>query len=655
MDGWEYRWGDSPIAPDGTFEWLSPDVEGWQPLPAVHDEISGRDGAQYIWMRMPLPEASWEFPTLYVPVVHLAFDVFIDTSHVFTYGNFFPGGNKYSHVSSHVVPLSTYSSGGYLTFRVYSAHPKVIGIPTLGDPVAVGSNQGILESVIRRSAENFLLGTAAIFIGLISLFVFLRRWRSRVTYALYLGLFSFTVGLFYVSFPPAFDLLFDSNKVPYYLRFGAFLIFPIWLYLFVQRIVLSRAIAALWIVHAIYALVAFVLDFADVVALPVMNMNANILLGLTIIVMVVTAIREVRTGNREARIFMAGVMFAGLSGLADILQGMGVIPYVHWISPWGQIIFIVFLVYLTDKRFTERTELLKRYAGELEDKKEELETYAETLEHRVAERTQDLGDKNRQLGRTLEELRDTQQQLVLREKMASLGNLVAGVAHEVNNPIGAINSAADGSRRCIEILKQNEGDREEGGTEPRVQKALRLLGESNEIVTTAGARVAQIVRSLRNFSRLDEAEFQKADLHEGIDSTLTLVQHKLKGRIEVERNYGDIPEIECYPNQLNQVFMNLLVNSAQAIEGKGRITIDTSQDNGSVVLRFSDTGKGIAPEYMDVLFDPGFTTKGAGVGTGLGLSISYNIVEKHAGTIEVKSEPGQGTTFTIRLPIEAKT
>jgi signal transduction histidine kinase len=129
----------------------------------------------------------------------------------------------------------------------------------------------------------------------------------------------------------------------------------------------------------------------------------------------------------------------------------------------------------------------------------------------------------------------------------------------------------------------------------------------------------------------------------------------LKGRVEVVRHYGDLPEIECYPNQLNQVFMNLLVNSAHAIEGEGTITIETRREGDSVVLRFSDSGKGIAEEHMGQLFDPGFTTKGAGVGTGLGLSISYNIVEKHSGTIEVESEPGEGATFTIRLPVEAKT
>jgi signal transduction histidine kinase len=183
------------------------------------------------------------------------------------------------------------------------------------------------------------------------------------------------------------------------------------------------------------------------------------------------------------------------------------------------------------------------------------------------------------------------------------------------------------------------------------QTAMQLLRENTRIAVEGSVRVTKIVRSLRNFARLDEAELQEADIHEGIDSTLTLVHHELKHNVEVVKEYGDVPRIRCYPNQLNQVFMNLFVNAAHAIEEKGVLTITTSADDKNVYIKIADTGKGVPPENIDKIFDPGFTTKGSGVGTGLGLSISYNIIQKHGGALHVDSEVGRGTVFEISLPV----
>lgn len=252
------------------------------------------------------------------------------------------------------------------------------------------------------------------------------------------------------------------------------------------------------------------------------------------------------------------------------------------------------------------------------------------------------------------EIQETRSQLVQSEKMAALGNLVAGVAHEINTPLGAINSNTDLGLRALKKLNSSIDLLRESIPDSRlkdVDRYLKALMETNSTSHMAADRIVRIVRSLRNFARLDEAELKRADLHEGIDSTLTLLLHETKHRIEIVKEFGEIPEIECYPNQLNQVFMNLLVNASQAIEGSGRITISTRKKGTSIVLTFADTGRGIAKENLEHIFDPGFTTKGVGVGTGLGLSIVYRIIADHNGEISVKSEPGKGTTFTIRLPI----
>jgi two-component system NtrC family sensor kinase len=236
--------------------------------------------------------------------------------------------------------------------------------------------------------------------------------------------------------------------------------------------------------------------------------------------------------------------------------------------------------------------------------------------------------------------------------MASLGLLVAGLAHEINTPLGAIHSNNDTVSRSIEKIRHILEGQENLSVADRnrVQQLVGILRDVCQNTALATERLISVVGSLKNFARVDEAEFKKADLHEGIESTLTIVQHQLKSRIHIERQYGSIPLVECHPNRLNQVFMNLLVNAAQAIPDQGTITIRTARKGDSVKIAISDTGVGIPQANLSKVFDPGFTTKGVGVGTGLGLSICYKIIEEHQGKIEVESS-GQGTTFTITLPL----
>ena len=239
-------------------------------------------------------------------------------------------------------------------------------------------------------------------------------------------------------------------------------------------------------------------------------------------------------------------------------------------------------------------------------------------------------------------------QLIQSEKMAALGLLVAGVAHEINTPMGTIHCNNDIMTRAVGKVRKLL----EPAPDNEVRRLLDILGEvcrNNEIATE---RIMKIVGSLKNFARLDEAERKKVNIHEGIESTLSLLRHQLKNRIRIVKCFGDIPEIECYPNELNQVFMNILVNAAQAIKHRGEITVKTWREGDRVKIAISDTGVGIPPENLSKVFDPGFTTKGVGLGTGLGLSICYKIIQDHRGTIEAESSK-QGTTFTISIPLNA--
>jgi len=278
-------------------------------------------------------------------------------------------------------------------------------------------------------------------------------------------------------------------------------------------------------------------------------------------------------------------------------------------------------------------------------------------------------DEQRELIGKLQEARD---QALQSEKMAAIGQLAAGVAHEINNPTGYINSNLCSLERYVEDLIEliqlyqvAESVLEEQFPDlMRLVKAVReridlefikedirsLVQESRE----GANRVKQIVQDLKDFSHLGEAVFRTADIHKGLDSTLNIVHNELKYKAVVTKKYGTLPQVECIYSQLNQVFMNILVNAAHAIEKQGEIVIRTGEKNEEIWIEISDNGKGIPEEKLSRIFDPFFTTKAVGVGTGLGLSLSYGIINKHGGRIDVESEVGKGTQFTIWLPIQQK-
>jgi two-component system NtrC family sensor kinase len=278
----------------------------------------------------------------------------------------------------------------------------------------------------------------------------------------------------------------------------------------------------------------------------------------------------------------------------------------------------------------------------------------------------DLEARNQELEVGKAELQRLQSQIVHSEKMASLGQLAAGVAHELNNPVGFVYGNLDILESRIKDIFKLLTFYDYAELTPDKASAIDQLKEDmnysalsediNSMIADCleGAiRIRDIVQNLRTFSRLDQAEYKRTDLHEGIDSTLRLLSKYFSSEnIKLIRDFGDVPEIEGFAGQLNQVWMNLLVNAAQAVEkGGGEVRIKTSFDGDSVVVSISDTGRGIEPEYMSRIFDPFFTTKPVGEGAGLGLAISFGIIERHKGKIGVVSEPGKGSTFAVTIPV----
>jgi len=303
------------------------------------------------------------------------------------------------------------------------------------------------------------------------------------------------------------------------------------------------------------------------------------------------------------------------------------------------------------------------------------------LENQIRRRTAELEAVlreneriNRDLTREKEEqrvlitkLEEAHQQLLQSEKLASIGQLAAGVAHEINNPIGFVNSNLGSLKDYVHklfCLIDTYTTAEAELSEPSRQRIdaakqtadldfmrddiVALINESLD----GAARVRRIVQDLRDFSRPSDLEWRAADLHAGIESTLNVVWNEIKFKADIVRDYADLPMVECLPHQINQVLLNLLVNAAQAIAQPGTITLKTAVIGNEVTIAVSDTGAGMPAAVRDHIFDPFFTTKPVGKGTGLGLSVAYGIIQRHGGRIDVQTAPGKGSTFTLRLPIK---
>jgi signal transduction histidine kinase len=316
----------------------------------------------------------------------------------------------------------------------------------------------------------------------------------------------------------------------------------------------------------------------------------------------------------------------------------------------------VYLIY-----YASALLILLMYAGA------RLRTANQTLEHRVDERT-------RELSAALQHLKESELQLIQSEKMSSLGQMVAGVAHEINTPLAYVKNSlgqvseqlpgiGNALEHCDKLLEFLEAGNDPEGLSREFQKAAEQLGmlkQQHVIQELSGlvkdglfgtGQVSEIVGNLKNFSRLDRSKVSHSNLNESLGNTLLLAKHLLKS-VTVNKNFGEIPDVTCAPSQINQVFLNLITNAVQAMpEERGSITLTSRKEGEGVAVDVEDDGSGIPPEVMSKIFDPFFTTKEIGKGTGLGLSISYKIIQEHGGKISVESKPGHGTKFTVWLPL----
>ncbi len=646
--GWQFYRGQVDRDSLGQPLWQDLKDATWVPIdPLTRLEQNGDP----VWYHNRLPRRSWSNPVLLLHGISREVQVFVNRSLVYDSQKESEHLGKRSEKEWHLLHLDHRLEGQTLYLRVQSKDPYHIGMRY---PAHVGTLAGLYGYLFERSILRMAIGFLYLLLGVLSIVLFALRYEKRPYFIISFSVFVILIGIFEVFNPAFTQIMLGVPEIWYTLDPATLFLFPVGMYLFFSGMLpslnqtLFRMAAA---IHLIFATVAFagdlILDYPAYALTDVFY----VLIATTGIITCATIAYASLKGKIPGYRFLWGIGALAITGLHDILNQLHLLSDSLLLFKWGLLVLVLNLFYELERHFAEANRALERYHRELQESHQKLEEYSRALEDKVRERTRELQKKNSDLKTALSELKETQNQLIMQEKMASLGNLVAGIAHEVNNPIGAVNSAADVTQRCLKQLRLSPESDSLVPDKRTSEKTLHILNDNIHVITLASKRISSIVKSLKNFARLDEADLQKVDVHDGIESTLTLLQHELKNRIDLVRDYGDLPHVECFPNQLNQVFMNILLNGIQAIQGEGTLFIKTGLQDNKIKLVFTDTGRGIPEDKLPHIFDPGFTTKGVGVGTGLGLSISYNIIQKHHGDIWAVSKPGAGTTFTISLPV----
>ncbi len=549
-------------------------------------------------------------------------------------------------------------------------------------PIIIGTPQKIVESMLTHDLVwGILIGLIIVMI-LYNLFVYI---STRDDSYLYYVVYTAFIGLTQASLSGyTYHYIFYNSPV---LFNKALIVFPglagIFAVLFVSSFLHTKERTPK--LHKFFPVI--IVLYASAIILRILGFNHASYrmidisaLSITIIIFSVAIIISFQ-GYRPAKLFLIAwsIFLAGL--ILFVLRNLGILPYnmyTNYTMQAGTAFEVTLLsLALADKINifkSEKEASQEETMNALKENERIIREQNVILELKVNERTFELSESNHELNTTLEELKQAQTQLVESEKMASLGQLTAGIAHEINNPINFVTSNINPLKRDIEMLLnaitviENVGISDDSATDKQIKineykeeldfDYLKI--EINHLlkgIDEGASRTAEIVKGLRVFSRLDEDGLKRTDINEGLESTLIIANNLLTNKIKVIKEYGDLPQIECYAGKLNQVFLNILSNGIYAVQKKfgeaagGKITIITSHDEENIFITIKDNGTGMDAHTQKKVFEPFFTTKEVGEGTGLGMSIVYNTIKKHDGQITVKSILGEGTEFILQIPI----
>jgi signal transduction histidine kinase len=673
--GWECRWGDVDPARE-----VLPGLEreddsaSWTPCDRPLDPPGERE--DLLWARIRLPDSLGVLPSIAAPPVLSAFEAYVDSTLVYRYGRVDPPETeRYAATTPHVFRLLPDSDGKRLSLRIRGRPRDNIGFASAP---AVGQEVDVVRAAFRTDVGRFVLGAVCTVIGMIALLIGLRtRDASRRSLLFYLSLFSTSFGLAYVAGNAVPLVIFPEPWLWYYAA-TFFYVFPIGILGFLQQLIGSgpgRVLFWLKVAHGLLVVLAVAIDLAGWAPAYFAQPVFFALLSASLVAMLVTAIPPARAGGLEARIIGVGLLVVVLAGMHDtIFHGFGINHDMPALAPVGVVVFLLFMGYLAEYRFSEAGFKLKAYAGELESANRELGAYRDQLEDRVRMRTRQLSEKNDELESTLSRLQATKQQLVQSEKLASLGRVTAGIAHEIKNPLNFVNNFATLSADLAGELR----DRLRGGVDkpapergPEVDEILQDLVSNSEKIREHGQRADSIIRSMLQHSRGKGGVRELRDLNTLVKEYTDLAYHGLRARIEeftvaLETEFDwSVGEVSIIPEDLGRVVLNLIDNAGQAVmerkanevstEYRPLIRVETGVVDDAVEIRVRDNGPGIPGDVAERIFEPFFTTKDAGRGTGLGLSLAHEIVhDGHQGTLSVDSKSGE-TAFIVRLPRNTQT
>ena len=664
---WKFRPGDDPL-------WADPNLDDseWKTVTIVEErDMTVKDLIKMVgWYRLHIEiDSSLSGIKLGIGVIYIgSIDVYFDGEIVFS--------SKYLNhddnidgsdllLLGHATPLTIKEVNEHVLSVRYAMHePSFMDAENTDFIFMLVIGEWKTLASIHRIQLKSVSGGINLFTGIFSafalihllLYFFYPKVRANLYYAIHAG---FMATLTYSQFQMGF-----SSSVEHYLIYSSFFKLSV-VGLLVSGIkfvyTLFNTLAPKWNGPIVYGSTALIpLSFY----LPV---NYVYIIGLVFLAeelrMIIYAIIKKISGSW---ILGIGVTFFVFASSYQMLMGMDVLPDITFTDRlylYGFLCLIVSMSFYLARQIAKTNKDLERQViqvQELSDKTIEQEREKLILQSENEQKELKLIEAAKrekvliELEKSHKDLKDTQSQLVQSEKMASLGMLVAGVAHEINTPLSAVMSMHDTLIRGVEKMKGfvASSSASKTTTDDNVQKTIDIIDDENQVIDSGTVRIRQIVKQLKSFARLDEAELQKADVNECIEETIRLFEHELKKDVKLTKIFSDFPAIACYPAKLNQVFLNLLVNANQAIDGKGEISIDTFTEDDNICITITDNGEGIPKKSLHKIFDPGFTTKGVGVGTGLGLSISYRIIQEHKGAISVESKEGEGSTFKITLPTD---
>ena len=657
---WEYRWGDSPVAANDKPVWIAnPDSSEWD----VTDRLLGPDGevASYLWFRKKLPDFLPTSGYIAVRYAWMEIEMYLDEDLFYRSGDMqFDYADRYEGGRFHLVELPEHAAGKMLYFRVSSGFGRLVGLAP--DKVYVGNESSLVRYGIQKDLSSLIIGLVILDAGIVVFLLLLlsKRGQENRILLFYIGLFAVSYGLNYVSSHTLFYLLIQNVAVIYFLK-TLFFLFPVGLLGLFQCIIGSgpgEIIKWMKYIHLVLWGGVLALDVFQVTAFFINTPLLFSTLAVSLIAMAFTVIPAIRKRQLDSKIMGIAILISIIPGLIDTIgQGILFSANLPALSPWGSLLCMFALAFLLDRRFG-------RNMTQLQSAHKLLEEHSSSLEQRVKQRTTELQEKNEKLQDTLDDLKRAQNQLVQAEKLASLGQLTAGIAHEIKNPLNFVNNFASLSIELADELADAVK------ADDDFELILEDLKTNAAHIAKHGERADRIVRSMMEHARSGAREMKPTKLNELVEEYVNLAFHGMRARkqafnVQIIRNYDDrIGDLLIVPQEIGRVVINLCTNAFDAMREK-MVTSDnkyqpilqviTVKNSAFAEVYIKDNGCGVPEQKKIKIFDPFFTTKPAGVGTGLGLSISYDIVVMgHNGQFELADTGAEGTEFVVRLPLLLK-